>query len=194
MSPLDHATDLAKDLVNNWKRFDSYMRWERLPDGFAIVYTSNRDSCARDRSNARVIAKTLEPYTDGDVRCSAESSSHWAVGHVDGFAIRVYQPDGVTLTEAFLAYSELVTSLADYPVLDDEDCSTEEQEEANATWSDCYRPAERIEYMRDHRSQFDCLYKPANETEQRATERWRDLLAQVRGEYFAGYASEMCGS
>lgn len=181
MSPLDHAEDLAKELANNWKRFGSYSRREALPDGFAVVYTSNRDSGPLDRSNARVIAKALAPYTNGDdpdVR--DESSSHWAVGHVDGFAIRVYDANGA-ITPAFAAYAEMVEAMADYSILDEHDFSNEEMEEANQVWANCYRPAERLEYIRDHRSQFEF-------------HDWQDLLANIRGHYFSGYASEMCGS
>lgn len=174
----EHVSDLAAKLANNWKSFGSYVRWERLPDGFAVVYTSNRDSDALTRSNARVTAKALAPYLDGDkgdVR--DESSSHWAVGHVDGFAIRVYDANGA-VTPAFTAYAELVLATEDYPVLDDDDFSREEEEEANQVWTNCYNDSDRLEYIRDHRSQFEF-------------HSFADMLGCVRGTYFSGYASEL---
>jgi hypothetical protein len=61
-----------------------------------------------------------------------------------------------------------------------------ENEEANRVWADCYTASERIAYMRKHRSQFDCLY-----TKRPLCERWADILANVRGKSFGGYASEI---
>ena len=53
-----------------------------------------------DQSNADAIAEAMEPFTDGDdPDVVMESHDHWAVGHVDGFTIRVYR-DG-EITEAF---------------------------------------------------------------------------------------------
>jgi hypothetical protein len=55
-----------------------------------------------------------------------ESHSHCAVGHVDGFSIRVYR-DG-EITDAFRAYHELSEQIADYPILNEEDYSERELE------------------------------------------------------------------
>jgi hypothetical protein len=46
-----------------------------------------------------------------------ESHSHWAVGHVDGFSMRVYRAGEVT--DAFRAYHGLMERLEAYPVLDE---------------------------------------------------------------------------
>src|SRR5262249_52247440 len=51
--------------------------------------------------------------------------SHWAVGYVDGYAIRVYREDE-TITDAFKVWCDLQESLSDYPVLNDEDLSERE--------------------------------------------------------------------
>lgn len=176
----EHIADLAAKLADNWKRFGSYARSEKLPDGFAVVYTSNRDANALTRSNARVIAKALSPWTgwinDGaDV--STESASHWACGHIDGFAIRVYDATGA-VTPAFTAYAELALAIEEYSILDETDFSNEEEEEANQVWANCYDPADRIEYIRAHRSQFEFRS-------------FADMLGSVRGTYFGGYASEL---
>lgn len=63
-------------------------------------------------------------------------------------------------------------------VLDEEDYSAREHESANQLWLDCYSPSKRIEYIRKHRNQFNFAA-------------FSDLLKCVRGEYFAGYASEL---
>ena len=60
-------------------------------DQWAIIYSHNRDSGLLDQSNAAVIEKALEPFTEGDdPDVVFESHPHWAVGHVDGFSIRVF--------------------------------------------------------------------------------------------------------
>jgi hypothetical protein len=66
-----------------------------------------------------------------------ESHSHWLVGHIDGFSVRVFR-DG-EITEAFRTYHELAERLADYPLLDEEDYSRREYEAtveniADAAW------------------------------------------------------------
>ena len=75
-----------------------------------------------DQSNADAIAKAMEPFTDGDdPDVVMETHNHWAVGHVDGFSIRVYR-DG-EITEAFKTYHDLMEQLDGYPILDEEDYS-----------------------------------------------------------------------
>jgi hypothetical protein len=56
-----------------------------------------------------------------------ESHSHWAVGHVDGFSIRVFDGDG-EITEAFRKYHELAEAMHDYAILDEEGYSERELE------------------------------------------------------------------
>lgn len=55
-----------------------------------------------------------------------ESHSHWAVGHIDGFSVRVYK-DG-DITEAFHCYHDLEARMDDYPLLSEEDYSRREYE------------------------------------------------------------------
>jgi hypothetical protein len=62
--------------------------------------------------------------------------------------------------------------------LDESDFSEVEQEEANETWRNCYDVSERVKYIREHRSQFEF-------------HDLGDMLGCVRGNYFAGYASEL---
>ena len=66
-----------------------------------------------------------------------ESHSHWAVGHVDGFCIRVFR-DG-EITDAFQTYHDLAERLADYPILDESDYGEREyvatvENIADAAW------------------------------------------------------------
>lgn len=128
MTDLEQA---AKAAAGNWKKFDSFA-WHRAydlddADNWTIVYTSNRDSGLLDQSNAAAIEKQMEPFTKGDdPDAVSESHNHWAVGHVDGYSIRVYK-DG-EITPAFTKWMEIKDQLDDYPVLDEEDYSRREDD------------------------------------------------------------------
>jgi len=115
----EHVADMAKEAVGNWQRFQAFA-WHARPDdaeGWTIVYTSNRDSGLLDKANEKVIAQAMEPFLGDDA--TSESHNHWAVGYVDGYSIRVYNDKG-EVTEAFRTWAELVLSMEDYPVLDEE--------------------------------------------------------------------------
>ncbi len=121
--------DAASESARNWQRFDSFcwFRRDEVEDAenWAIFYTSHRDSGLLDQSNAAAIAKAMQPFTDGDdPDVVFESHNHWALGHIDGFSIRVFRNGEIT--DAFSKYHELAERLADYPVLDEEDYSQRE--------------------------------------------------------------------
>jgi hypothetical protein len=123
--------DAAREAAWNWRRFDSFawFRDDDIPDPYdwAILYTHNRDSGLLDQSNADAITEAMTPFSDTDnPDVVFESHSHWAVGHVDGFSVRVYREGEIT--EAFRTYHELAERMADYPVLDEEDYSQREHE------------------------------------------------------------------
>ena len=123
--------EAARDAVGNWQRFESFCWFRRNvvddTDNWAIFYTHHRDSALLDQSNAAVIEKAMEPFTeDDDPDVVFESHNHWAVGHIDGFSIRVFK-DG-EITEAFKTYHELTERMAAYPVLDEDDYSQREFE------------------------------------------------------------------
>lgn len=125
---LDEA---AKEAAGHWRRFECFVwfRDRELDDAdqWAVIYTHNRDSGLLDQSNSAVIARAMEPFAEGDdADVVFESHSHWAVGHVDGFSIRVFRNGDIT--EAFCKYHELAERLADYPILDEEDYSEREFE------------------------------------------------------------------
>jgi len=123
--------DAAKQLAGNWQRFESFC-WFREseiddPDNWAIIYTHNRDSGLLDQSNADAIAEALKAFSEtDDADVVFESHDHWAVGHVDGFSIRVYRNGEIT--EAFKTYHDLMEQMDGYPVLDEEDYSNREYE------------------------------------------------------------------
>jgi hypothetical protein len=123
------VAEAASNAAGNWQDFNCFW-WirekevERSED-WAIIYTHNRDSGLLDQSNAQVIAQAMRPFADDDdPDVVFESHSHWAVGHVDGFSIRVFK-DG-EITPAFCRYHELANAIADYPILDEDDYSERE--------------------------------------------------------------------
>ncbi|MFH5803203.1 hypothetical protein [Alienimonas sp. DA493] len=127
MATKTHLGDLslaeaAEYAAGNWQRFDSFV-WRRADeledaDRWTIHYTHHRDSGLLDQSNAEQIRQTLGPFAEGDdPDVVTETHSHWAVGHIDGFSLRVYRADEIT--EAFRTFHRLMESLADYPILDE---------------------------------------------------------------------------
>lgn len=136
--------DAANDIAGNWKRFNCFV-WYRDneiddADNWAVIYTHNRDSGLLDQSNAAVIAKAMEPFTEGDdPDVVFESHHHWAVGHVDGFSVRVFKGDQIT--EAFRVYHELAERMENYPILDESDYS---QREFDATYDNIGEAAWRL--------------------------------------------------
>lgn len=131
--------EAATEAAGNWKRFNCFV-WFRdkeldEADNWAVIYTHNRDSRLLDLSNAAVIAKSMQPFTEGDdPDVFFESHSHWAVGHVDGFSVRVIKNGEIT--GAFKAYHKLAVRIAEYPILDESDYSERELEATIANIAD----------------------------------------------------------
>lgn len=122
----------AKEAAGNWQRFSCFC-WFRDDledaDQWAVLYTHHRDSGLLDQSNAAAIADALEPFIEADTAdpdVIAEHHTHWAVGWIDGFAVRVYRNSQVT--DAFRRWHELSERKSDYPILDEEDYSRREYE------------------------------------------------------------------
>ena len=120
IGPLEKA---AKQYAGNWKSFECFAWIGGLeledPDNWTIYYTHHRDSGLLDQSNAEQIKNALGPFTKGDdPDAMEESHRHWAVGHIDGFSVRVFK-DG-QITEAFRTLYELLKGLEEYPILDEE--------------------------------------------------------------------------
>jgi hypothetical protein len=113
----------AKEAAGNWSTFECFA-WSRASDlddaeQWCIMYTHHRDSGLLDHSNAAAIEGELEPFMeDGDPDVVPEHHSHWAVGWIDGFSIRVYRNGHIT--RAFRRYHELTQRLDEYPLLDEE--------------------------------------------------------------------------
>ncbi len=134
--------EAAKEAAGYWRTFECFVWWREdeleCPDDWMIHYTHHRDSGLLDQSNAKQIREVLALFTAADdPNVVEESHIHWAVGHIDGFSLRVFK-DG-QITEAFRTFHKLMESLAAYPILDEEDFSKREYEATveniiDATW------------------------------------------------------------
>ena len=145
-----------------------------------VVETVNRDSDCLSRSNYRCFVQLLGgKQSDGakgsqeiNENVAIEEATHWACGWLQYLIINPACGELVKLA------GETLEKLDDYPVLNESDFSELESQEADETWKNCFRPLERVKYIRDHKSQFEFRSLA-------------DLLGCVRGNYFAGYASEL---
>lgn len=169
--------------LKRWTRPSCYVgaQW---PDYYRSGCGQSRDSDALERANFDAMLKAL-----GGERCDKEredpedpgaalslvrvvQENHWAVGWVEWIAIHE------TATAQLEIADRIAAALEDYPVVDEFLWSEYEQADADLTWRNCYQPSERVKYIRQHRSQFEF-------------HDFADMLACVRGNYFAGYASEL---
>lgn len=140
-------------------------------DWLVLPTTQNRDSGPYQVSNFEAAKARLlqsDPKAE-DHECHC--FGHWACGW---FEIILVRPNTPAHTEAL----SIEADLENYPLLNENDVQDREHAEAQEVWQHCYTPKQRIAYIRKHESQFDGCD-------------WRTLLANVRGEYFSGYASEL---
>ncbi len=97
MNKEDHYEDYAKKLANNHVDFKSF-GWHDAPEdrsNWCVIYTHHRDSGIIEESNAAAIKKLLKPFLEVEdeekLDIHEEHHGHFAVGWVDGYAIRVYE-------------------------------------------------------------------------------------------------------
>jgi hypothetical protein len=115
----------AKALAGNWRDFDCFA-WSRGyeiqdADRWCVWYTSSRDAGLLEQSNEQAINDRLRPFSEGDdADVVFERHSHFAVGYLDGFSMRVVGGNG-TVTPAFEEFCRIKEALESYPVLDGED-------------------------------------------------------------------------
>jgi hypothetical protein len=101
----------------------------------------HRDSDPLDRANYRAMLERLGGESD---TVTVERFSNWAVGWVD--YILVAPTDWARLRIVYRARK----GLEDYPILDGDIFSEVEDADCAETWSGCYSPRERLDYIRNH--------------------------------------------
>jgi hypothetical protein len=159
------------DVVSRPSGFDSLKNF--LGDigetsGFDCLLTQTRDSGCLETSNFRSALALLGGESEA---VQVFRYGHWACGWWEALAVK----QG---TEAHVKALAIEADMADYPVIDEDDFSNLEQEEALKVWQDCYTWRDRVQYIREKRAQFEA-------------QTFADLLGCVRGDYFLGYANEL---
>lgn len=108
-------------------------------DHFVPAVIQTRDSGPLELSNFAAFGKALNA---AGIEYETHRFGHWGPGWYEIYL--------VTPTDAARELiEELEGALADYPVLDDDDFSAREYEEARQTWCNCYL-RERIDLIREY--------------------------------------------
>lgn len=133
-----------------------------------VLLRRNRDSDLLTESNWDCALERLggESETVEIVRFG-----HWASGWIEYLCVRAE-------SEAYKIAKDIDMELENYPVLDENEFSEREHDEAQRQWKEFYDVSERVAYVRDNPSQFEFV-------------NYQDMYQCIRGEYFCGYASEL---
>lgn len=140
MHAIEHLAETA------WKTPANYGGFS--PVGDYCILSRNRDSSLLDESNWDVACESLnaEDHDSGeyDSRPAVYTfrAGHWAFGWVEYLMVRPDAPEA-TLQEA----GEILCSLADYPVLSDDDWSRREYEAQCDAWRNA-SVRDRVEWIR----------------------------------------------
>jgi hypothetical protein len=118
-----NTTAVRKVALTMWKHPKDYMG-ETYED-YYVGPSRTRDSEALENSNFDVALKELGGEGDGVVVANA---GHWAVGWVETILVHKDATEKVALLEG------IEDRLAGYPVLDEEDYSNRQAEEARQSW------------------------------------------------------------
>lgn len=161
-----------RKLVENPSGWDSMANYAgEIPDAkWHVVLTRNRDSDILTESNWETALDELGGESEEN-GVEVFHFGHWACGWWEALCVAKESPK-------FSEAEKIVERLDVYPVLNEDDFYNREMEEANRVWQDCYDARERVEYVRNYRNQFEF-------------HDFKDLMACIRGQYFAGYASEL---
>ncbi len=123
------------NLLHRWEMPSHYFGAE-WPEYYSSGIGQHRDSDALTRSNFRCMLKALGGESD---TVHVVRESHWAVGWVEWIAI--HESDDAALRTA----DEIADKLEAYPVVDEDDWSMLEYDEACDYW-ECMSVRERADY------------------------------------------------
>jgi len=151
------AFDSRSNYMGKTPETDLYVLLGRNRDS-DLLTESNWD-CALERLGGE--SETVEILRFG----------HWACGWLEYLCVRAE-------SDSYKIAQDIESELESYPVLNQEDFSEREQNEACRVWKELYDVSDRVSYIRDNPDQFDFVD-------------YQDLMQCVRGKYFCGYASEL---
>ncbi len=160
--------------LSRWTRDSNYIGEDF--SGWYVLYGRNRDSDSLTNCNFQACCDKLGIDPDDDTKDTPTRkvvrSSHWAAGWVEWVGFHESDSEAMEIAE------EIIESLNNYPVLDEDSLVSAEQSEAEGVWKSGYTWRDRLKYIRENYDQF-------------SFEKWTDVLAEVRGDRFSGYASEL---
>lgn len=133
-----------------------------------VLLGRNRDSDLLTESNWDCALERLggESETVKIVRFG-----HWACGWIEYLCVRAE-------SKAYKIAQDIDMELENYPVLDEDEFSEREDNEAQRVWKEFYDVSERVAYVRDNPDHFEFVD-------------YKDMFQCIRGEYFCGYAGEL---
>ena len=109
-----------------------------VSDYIVLPVIRTRDSGPFEESNFHAALKMLGGESD---EVQVHRFGHWGPGW---FEIILVDPESDKIETA----GEIVCSLEDYPLLDEDDFSEREYDEAFEVWERCYNAKDRIEHLR----------------------------------------------
>lgn len=130
-----------------WTKPDSYYGIQ--PTDCFVIATRNRESSVLEESNWKSFCKLLEEAGANIARDDVDGmvwdfrASHWAVGWVEYLMLNEGAPDHLLILAA-----ETLAALDDYPIISEDDYSTDQYEAVLQYWEDCSL-RERISYCKD---------------------------------------------
>lgn len=145
---------------------------------YYVFLRRNRDSDVLENANFEAGKDRVDPEETGEGLDGIEDAvvivreGHSLCGWVEW--IGIHQDAANTLEAA----DEIAERLDRYSILDEELFFEMEQDEADKVWKNCYSWRERIEYIRENRSQFEFAD-------------FQNMMRCIRGNYFLGYRSEL---
>lgn len=142
---------------------------EVWPNYYRSGFGRSRDSDCLEENNFVEALAALGGESD---TVQVVREGHWAVGWIEWIAIHADDEKAIRIAEKLNEQRE------DYPSLNDDTLSERKMKVADVIWRNCYNTAERLAYVRQDRAQFNF-------------HSFADMLGCIRGNYFAGYASEL---
>jgi len=143
------SAPFTPEYLKLWSHPSNYLgaTWE----GWYCFLAKGRDSDCLERSNFRVgydaIKDLAVDVVDGEDELSGVTINrerHWACGWIEWIAIHYSN------TEALEAADDMARRLEQYPILDEEDWSNLEWDEAASYWEGC-SISERVEWCQRYR-------------------------------------------
>ena len=142
MNNIEHARELQKYSEFRPTGFDpkglNCEEYE-ICEWYVMPVSRTRDSGPFEESNFHTAIEMLGGESD---HVQVHRFGHWGPGW---FEIIIVDPNHEPTLEIA---GSIVCSLADYPILDEEDCSEREYTAAHEVWESCYDVKDRIAYLR----------------------------------------------